>query len=224
MEKISTAYIIRWLKAEKPEYQFGELLPTEQGRLLPTPPVAYYNLNALLLYLKNRFQYGRLAILAMGFEETDKETVRRWSSGQSFVAGFKYLERPVGKKRDGSPIRAILIDDKPEDLKLLKQLILDEHFEMVTMSRNPDSAIKFFRNNHRHIDLVLTEAYIGYGNMFEEIREMKKLKSGVRIVVITSANTRADIQRLVALGVDGCLVKPVGKDRLMTCLRTVCSW
>ena len=223
MEKISTAYIIRWLKAEKPEYQFGELLPTEQGRLIPTPPVAYYNLHALLLYLKNRFQYGRLAILAMGFEEEDKETVRRWSSGQAFMAGFKYLERPVGKKKDGSPIRTILVDDKPEDLKLLKQMILDEHFEMVTMSRHPENAIRFFRNNHRHVDLVLTEAYLAAGDMFEVIREMKKLKAAVRIVVVTSVTTRADIHRLVDLGIDGCLVKPVNRQRLMTCLRSVCS-
>ena len=224
MDSKSTAYIIRWLKAEKPEYQFGELLPTERGRLIPTPPVAYYNLNALLLFLKNRYQFSKLVILAMGFDEADREALRRWSSAVSFVGGCKFLEKPAGKKSDGSPVRTFLVDENPGDLKLLKQMILDEHFEMVSMARHADSALRFFRSNFKHIDLVLTEAFHSYGNLFEVIREMKILKNDIRIVVVTAANSRQDIQKLLALRVDGCLLKPLDKPKLMNCLRSVCTW
>jgi two-component system, chemotaxis family, chemotaxis protein CheY len=222
MEDRKIIYIIRWMKAEKPLYHFGEFLQTSEGRFLPSPAQIFSSLNILFLLLKNKYSGYKLLLVAMGFDPEEIDQTDKFISLNPFVVSKKYMPKPAGKKLDGTPCRVFLVDESMDDMKKLKQIMLDEHFEIMSMARNPDSAIRFFKSNFSHIDVVLTEVYLKNSNMLDVIRDMKLLKNAIKIVVISATNSKPDVQRLLEMKVDGYFIKPVDREKLVNQLRTIC--
>jgi two-component system, chemotaxis family, chemotaxis protein CheY len=215
-------YIIKWVKqSDKPDYQFGEFILTAENRYIPKPPQIFWNLNALYLYLKNNYSTSRVSILAMGLDNQDIGITEHFVQTNPFITTTKFLNRPSGKKPDGTPYKVFLVDDNTADLRLLKQIMLDEHFEIISMAKTPENCLNFFRTNARHIDILITEIYLTLNSMFDTIKEMKQIKPELKIIAVSRSSNKFDIQKLMSLKVDRILVKPVLRERLVEAVKQI---
>lgn len=215
-------YVIKWLKgSEKPDYQCGVIVLTDDNRFIPTPPTVFSSLDGMLVFIRTHYMNFKVSVLAMGFDENDKSVLEQFSKENQFITGKKYLVRPCGKRKDGTPYKVFLVDNHVDDIRSLKQVMLDEHFEIISMARNPKNAMKFFQANFEHIDMVFTELYLGMEDMFQAMQEMRALKPCLKIIAMSWTANKTDIEKLMPLKVDRFMIKPVVRDKLLDAIKTV---
>jgi two-component system, chemotaxis family, chemotaxis protein CheY len=215
-------YIIRWAKdSDKPDYHIGEFVALGENEYIPAPPQVFWNLNALMLYMKNRYSGTKVALLVMGFSTEESELIEKFAQAHPFVFKYKFVGRPSGKKPDGTPYRIFLVDDDNTRLRELNKILLDEHFEIISMARTPDNSIAFFCSYARHIDILITEIHLNLSNMFEAIRMMKKLKPDLKVIVLAQSPNKIELQRLMDMKVDRILIKPVDRKQIIEALKQI---
>lgn len=223
MAETKLLYIIKWVKGEKPYFQFGEFINTGEGRVIPSPPANYTNLNMLFQYLQNVYSTKVNTLLTMNMGEDEKQILDRFISTHPYIAKHKHLSKPAGKKTDGSPFRVYLVDDNMQDMKAVRQILMDEHFEIVGFAKTPENADKFISSNIRHIDLIICEIYLTDGNLFEVLRKVKLLRQDVMTLVISKSSNKVDVQKVLSLKTDGYMIKPVDRENLLKQLRRICN-
>ncbi|MBU1078526.1 MAG: response regulator [Spirochaetes bacterium] len=215
-------YLIKWMKNEKPFYQLGEMVPTGmQNKYIPAPPELFYSLNSVFRYMKNNLIASAVVMFTMGMDQNEIETIDLFIDGNYFIKDCKHLSKPLGKKPDGSPYKVYMVDSDFENLKSIKKIIISEHFEIMGVARDAEKAMAFFEKNYRHIDIVIMEIILPSSNGYDVIEKMLRIKSDLKIIITTMSNDSLDVQKAIELKIHGYIVKPVGREKLVTNIKKV---
>ena len=78
------------------------------------------------------------------------------------------------------------------------------------------SALAYLENND--VDLIVLDVYMPLMDGFETLRQIRKNKKSVDIIMVTAANDRASLEEALHLGVVDYLVKPFTYDRFRIAL------
>ncbi len=215
--------MIKWVKGDKPYYQFSEFIQTGEGRVIPAPPTTYFNLNVLFQLLQNQYSVYINTLLTMNFDEEERNAIDKFISTHSFIIKHKHLSKPAGKKTDGSPFRVFLIDDNMQDIKQVRQILMDEHFEIVGFAKTQESADRFLETKIKHVDLVICEIYLADGSTFDIIPMLKSQKNNILVLIVSKSSNKIDVQKSISLKADGYVIKPVEKESFIRQLRKICN-
>jgi len=101
----------------------------------------------------------------------------------------------------------ILFAEDDEDIAALTILLLEEQGVSVTHVENGLDAIK--KLEVADYDLVLMDLNMPVMDGYTAVEKIRRSGNAVPIMVMTASSTRADKERVQALGCDGYLVKPV---------------
>lgn len=214
-------YIIRWVKNEKPLYQFGEMLNIGQGKkYLPAPPELFYTINSIFRYLKNNLADFNIFFLTMGFDDVDTKIINDFIKQNPFIKDCTHLSKPIGKKADGTPYKVFMVDSDFENLKSIKKIIIDQHFEIMGITRDAEKALIFFEKYYKHIDIVIIEILLDTSVQgYEIIKKMKNLKKNLKIIIVTKSNNILDVQKAIELKISGYIIKPVVNSKLIESIK-----
>ena len=89
-------------------------------------------------------------------------------------------------------------------------------FHVVEKCKNGKSALEYLENND--VDLIVLDVYMPLMDGFETLRQIRKNKKSVDIIMVTAANDRASLEEALHLGVVDYLVKPFTYDRFRIAL------
>ncbi len=118
-------------------------------------------------------------------------------------------------------MKILLADDHPLVRDGMKCLLkkLDDH---VVMLEAPDYTSVFsIANQHTDIDLVLLDLYMPGMSGIEGIRVFRERFPGMALVVMSAADDPSDIQRIIALGALGYILKSSTSQLILSALRLV---
>ncbi len=222
MEHKKIVYIIKWIKNEKPFYQMGEFVPTGFNKYIPAPPEVFFHLNIIFQAIKSKFSFQPLSLLTMGFDETEIALINKFVNSNSFIIGCKHLAKPIGRKPDGSPYRVFMVDSDFGNLKAIKKIIINEHFEIMGIAKTPEDALRFFQKNYKYIDIVIMEILLPSNDVgYEVIKQMKQLSHNLKIIIVTKSNSELDVRKAIDFKINGYIIKPVEKDKLINNIKKI---
>ena len=89
-------------------------------------------------------------------------------------------------------------------------------FRVVEKCRDGKSALEYLESND--VDLIILDVYMPLMDGFETLRQIRKNKKSVDIIMVTAANDRASLEEALHLGVVDYLVKPFTYDRFRIAL------
>ena len=92
----------------------------------------------------------------------------------------------------------------------------NKSFRVVEKCKNGRSALEYLENND--VDLIVLDVYMPLMDGFETLRQIRKNKKSVDIIMVTAANDRASLEEALHLGVVDYLVKPFTYDRFRIAL------
>lgn len=118
----------------------------------------------------------------------------------------------------------LVIDDEELLVKMVKTMLEREGYR-VMVAQNGKLGMKLFRQES--IDLVITDIFMPEKEGLETIRELRKESPQVKIIAMSGGMTKAEgfspLPLAEKLGADNTLLKPFGRDQLLTmvaeCLR-----
>jgi len=117
-------------------------------------------------------------------------------------------------------IRLIIADDHPLILNGLENLFsLEKDLQVVARCTNGDETLAAVRQHEA--DILVLDIRMPGKNGLEVVREMRKEKLLLRIILLTAALDEDELVEAVSLGVQGIVLKEMAPQFLVQCIRKV---
>lgn len=113
--------------------------------------------------------------------------------------------------------KVLIVEDDPMVSMINEQYVnRNKAFRVVQKCKDGKSALEYLENND--VDLIVLDVYMPLMDGFETLRQIRKNKKSVDIIMVTAANDRASLEEALHLGVVDYLVKPFTYDRFRIAL------
>lgn len=113
--------------------------------------------------------------------------------------------------------RVLIVEDDPMVSMINEQYVnRNKAFRVVEKCKDGKSALEYLENND--VDLIILDVYMPLMDGFETLRQIRKNKKSVDVIMVTAANDRASLEEALHLGVVDYLVKPFTYDRFRIAL------
>lgn len=135
----------------------------------------------------------------------------------------KFLEDPRlnGKKKDGTPLRVIIVDDSLAHRRVLAKLLESVGYKVVAEAGDgQDGVNKYFE--HKPDILTLDISMPGMeGDL--AVAEIIKKDMSAKIVMITSIGHKELVEKCIYRGARGYILKPITTQQIPKILETIKS-
>ncbi len=122
--------------------------------------------------------------------------------------------------RDKGPMkkRVMIVDDEPEVLAMIENILVDEGFELIKVSNATEVGLRAAQLSP---DLILLDFLMPEINGFEVSKALRnnELTRSIPIMAVTALTKEQDIERIFECGADEYLAKPFRIDHLLEKVR-----
>ncbi len=119
-------------------------------------------------------------------------------------------------------VRILLADDHSMVRQGIKQILeLENDFVVVAQASNGEEAVKAARESKP--DIILMDINMPEMNGLQAIKELKKNKSDVKILVLTIHEDREYLFKTLQMGAEGYVLKDAEPAVLIEAIRNICS-
>ena len=113
--------------------------------------------------------------------------------------------------------KVLIVEDDPMVAMINEQYIgRNKQFVVVEKCKDGKSALEFIDDNE--VDLIILDVFMPYADGFETLRQIRKNKISVDVIMVTAANDRESLEEALHLGIIDYLVKPFTFDRFRMAL------
>ena len=120
------------------------------------------------------------------------------------------MEMEPGQRYD---ISVLFVDDN-ETIRQLYRRLLGKHVNNLYIAKNGYHGLELFQEHSP--DLVITDMVMPVMDGLEMVKEIKKINSDAKIVVMSAYSEKDSFVESIHLGVDGYLMKPVEAKKLLS--------
>ena len=118
--------------------------------------------------------------------------------------------------------RILIIDDEKDMLTLLKRIISEETDHQVSAESDPLNALKLYKKEP--FNLVITDLKMPKMGGMALLKEMKKIKPDISVVIITAYATIETAVEAVKQGAYDYITKPFKRERILLTINKVMEW
>jgi DNA-binding NarL/FixJ family response regulator len=122
----------------------------------------------------------------------------------------------------GDPITVVLVDDHAIMRAGLRE-IFDAQSDLVVVGEAGTSAEAIAVVSHRQPRVVLLDVEIPGGNVTDTVTAIRESAPNTEVVILSMHEGPLLVQRLLALGIRGYLVKSVSGEALLSAVRNACT-
>lgn len=114
----------------------------------------------------------------------------------------------------------LLIDDEEAILIVTRMMLEGIGYSVLTASKGR-KGIDIFQENSDRINTVLTDLIMPDMNGLEALKEMKKIRSNVKVILVSGYNEQDIIQRFGDAGFSGFIQKPYSMEDLLKTISSI---
>ena len=109
--------------------------------------------------------------------------------------------------------RVLIVEDDPMVAMINEQYVRKhKQFQVVGSCRDGKAALEFLEYNEA--DLMILDVFMPQMDGFETLRQIRKRKTAVDVIMVTAANEREALEEALHLGIVDYLIKPFSYERL----------
>lgn len=113
--------------------------------------------------------------------------------------------------------QVLIIEDDPMVAMINEQYIRrNKNFNVAGKCKDGKSALEYLESHT--VDLIVLDVFMPYMDGFETLRQIRKNKISVDVIMVTAANDRDSLEEALHLGIVDYLVKPFTFDRFRMAL------
>jgi CheY-like chemotaxis protein len=141
----------------------------------------------------------------------------------------------MSNRMNHEPLTVLVVEDNEEEVILLQRAFKHNDLDVsVHFVANGEEAIEYLSGGDRFTDrtafpepdLVLMDLKMPRKGGFEVLEWFRNLQEGalIPVIVLTSSNRDADIQRAYSLGANTYFIKPHSFDEFRGLVKTLCEY
>lgn len=147
---------------------------------------------------------------------------QREGSGQDMLVGREgaaFIKEK--RKSEATPARRsiMVVDDDPTAVALLKRILSEAGFNVVT-AQSGFECLKVFRRSPFDFDLVLLDVVMPLMDGEETFARLQEIRPDVAVMLCTGVMQQEKLNQLRAAGLAGFLRKPVSPDEVGSLVRS----
>ncbi len=148
--------------------------------------------------------------------------------GSTFHIFFPIANTFEGKKpgtaynkpvRGGSE-RIFLVDDE-KNLAEMGKLMLEKLGYWVTIKTSSIEALEYFRENHHHFDMLITDMTMPGITGLQLAREIHRIRPGIPVVLCTGFSEEINEENFKSRGISAFVMKPIVREQIARVIREV---
>jgi DNA-binding response OmpR family regulator len=117
----------------------------------------------------------------------------------------------IKEKYKSAETKILVIDDEKSNCDLIEAMLTPQGFEVYTCC-NPETAMTLFSKVKP--DIVMLDLVMSKIDGMEILKEIKKLKTKTRCIIVTSVKDSLVIKDAASLGADDIIIKPFSMDQI----------
>jgi len=129
-------------------------------------------------------------------------------------------EEPIDNEIHGGTERILLVDDE-EDIIEIVTAMLEHYGYLVTPFLDSEQALRYFLDNPKTVDLVITDLTMPRLSGYELARQLLEVRSDLPIILCTGFNENVQSEELIASGIKRYLQKPVEMHDMLETIREI---
>lgn len=113
--------------------------------------------------------------------------------------------------------KVLIVEDDPMVAMINEQYVSrNKSFSVIGKCKDGKSALEFLAE--QEADLIILDVFMPYADGFETLRQIRKNKTSVDVIMVTAANDKESLEEALHLGVVDYLVKPFTFERFQIAL------
>lgn len=114
----------------------------------------------------------------------------------------------------------LVVDDEPMALVLIKRLLGEAGYQVVT-AQSGFEALDFFRRQPQAFQLILLDLTMPFMDGEETFQRLREIRTDIPVVLCTGFIQRDRLDRLMSAGIAGFLRKPLAPDEIVDHVRSI---
>lgn len=113
--------------------------------------------------------------------------------------------------------KVLIVEDDPMVAMINEQYVKrHKQFVVIGKCKNGREALEFLEK--QEVNLIILDVFMPYADGFEMLRQIRKNKTSVDVIMVTAANDKESLEEALHLGVVDYLVKPFTFERFRIAL------
>ena len=113
--------------------------------------------------------------------------------------------------------KVLIVEDDPMVAMINEQYIgKNKNFRVVKKCKDGKGVLEYLKEYS--VDLLILDVYMPHMDGFETLRQIRKMKIPVEVIMVTAANDREALEEALHLGIVDYLIKPFTFDRFQMAL------
>ena len=113
--------------------------------------------------------------------------------------------------------KVLIVEDDPM-VAMINEQYVNRNKQFTVIGKCKDGASALGVLNKQEVDLIILDVFMPYQDGFETLRQIRKNKTSVDVIMVTAANDKESLEEALHLGVVDYLVKPFTFERFRIAL------
>lgn len=127
----------------------------------------------------------------------------------------------LGTKFDGSPYKALVVDDSVFMVRNLKKMLEDMGVEVLATAENGLEAVEFVENHGDELDFCTLDITMPELDGFGALKQMLEIKPNLIVVMVSAMGQKKTVKKCIRLGAKHFIHKPFSKEKINGVLKLV---
>lgn len=122
---------------------------------------------------------------------------------------------PDGLKPDGTPYRALIIDDSLFIAKQLGQILTSESFEVVGTAADGIQGFEKYKELYPNVDLVTMDITMPILDGVSALEKILEFDKNARVVMVSALGKEDVVKKSLLIGAKNYIVKPLDRNKVL---------
>jgi two-component system chemotaxis response regulator CheY len=139
------------------------------------------------------------------------------------MAGEQREEHNQGIKKDGTPYKALLVDDSVFIRKQLAQILTSEGFEIVGQANDGVEGVEMYKKFAPNVDVVTMDITMPNLDGISALEQIIEFDKKAKVIMISALGKEELVKKSLLMGAKNYIVKPLDRNKVLDRIVTVVS-
>ena len=125
-------------------------------------------------------------------------------------------KKPDGIKPDGTPYNVLIADDSLFVVKLLKQFLTSDGYNVLDTASNGEEIVEKFQKYIDQVDFITLDITMPKMDGITALKKILSIKPDACVIMVSAIGREDLVKEALTIGAKNYIVKPLNREKVLT--------